>query len=239
MLADLISFWSKHRLARVGFSLLFGILLATVIADRTDAAQSPELCFQTETGLNVPCPRRLTQAELDAALAAERRFQQGVDDYIRQYGPHRRLEAERFVRMQLAAEAAQVRTRPALPSAVRPAPTAPPTSPAVPPASSGSGLQPRTVQAYFAWGMALGPKNTRNPRCFSNIFSVTYQSAPNGNGDAGRAEAEAGRLASVFRQKCERLGRMDPGTPLATIGLPGVPFSAPYITAEDYRVTLP
>ena len=108
-----------------------------------------------------------------------------------------------------------------------------------PSASGGDGLQPRTVQAYFAWGMALGPNNTRNPRCFSNIFSITYMSDPNGWGDGGRAEAEAGRLASVFRQKCERLGRMDPGTPLAQIGLPGVPFSAPYITAEDYQVSLP
>jgi hypothetical protein len=105
--------------------------------------------------------------------------------------------------------------------------------------ANGTGLERRTVQAYFAWGMALGPTNTRNPRCFSNIFSITYQSAPNGFGDAGRAEAEAGQLASVFRQKCERLGRMDPGTPLPFIGLPGVPFSAPYITAEDYQVTLP
>lgn len=134
----------------------------------------------------------------------------------------------------------QVPTRSAAPPPVRPAPTAPATRPAAPPASfSGSGLQPRTVQAYFAWGMALRPNNTRNPRCFSNTFSITYQSAPNGAGDSGRAEAEAGRLASVFRQKCERLGRMDPGTPLAVIGLPGVPFSAPYITAEDYQVTLP
>ena len=107
MLADLTSTWSKHRLAGVGFTLLFGVLLATGIASRTGAAQSPELCFNTETGLNVPCPRRMTQAELDATLAAERRFQQGVDDYIRQHGPHRRAEAERFVRMQQAAELAR------------------------------------------------------------------------------------------------------------------------------------
>lgn len=122
-----------------------------------------------------------------------------------------------------------------------PAAPAPASRPAPLPANGGGDydLQPRTVQAYFVWGMALQPNSTRNPRCFSNIFSITYQSAANGSGDSGRAQAEAGRLASLFREKCERLGRMDPGTPPAEIGLPGVPFSAPYITAEDYQVTLP
>ena len=42
-----------------------------------------------------------------AEIAAERLFQEKVDAYIRQHGPHRRAEAERFVRMQVAAAAAR------------------------------------------------------------------------------------------------------------------------------------
>ncbi len=197
--------------------------------------------------------QQLAQIQADAEAKAVRDRQDAAAKA--EAGRQARAQAQAQALGQARAEAAQAQqaARPvqqAQAPTVRPVPTPPaPASPAArTPAArtsaavmgnGGSALQPRTVQAYFAWGMALGPNNTRNPRCFSNLFSITYQSDPNGWGDAGRAAAEADPWASVFRQKCERLGRMDPGTPPAQIALPGVPFSYPNITAEDYRVMIP
>lgn len=100
-------------------------------------------------------------------------------------------------------------------------------------------LQNRTVRAYFVTGLEPTPGDTRNPLCYSNVFSVTFPWDPKGWGNAGRGAEATAKYAPIFREKCAKLGKVSGPMPAANIEgvTTGWPFPPPHPT--DRRVTLP
>jgi hypothetical protein len=100
-------------------------------------------------------------------------------------------------------------------------------------------LTNKAVQVYFLVGMVPTEKNTRNPMCYSNTFSVTIPFNPRGWGNNGRLLEVIEPMFETFRAKCARLGTVS-GT--VSYGASdniasGFPRSTPH--AEDYTVMMP
>lgn len=112
----------------------------------------------------------------------------------------------------------------------QPAPAQPPRPAAAP--------QRKAYRAYFVAGMDPTPSDTRNPMCYSNVFTITLEVEPNGWGMAGRAEAAMKPYESSFLAKCARLGRLSSG--LATGNVEGITSGWPYSPhPTDRRVQIP
>ncbi|QPQ55829.1 hypothetical protein IC614_04375 [Allosphingosinicella flava] len=101
-------------------------------------------------------------------------------------------------------------------------------------------LADKAVSVYFILGMVPTEKNTRNPMCYSNTFSVTIPFNPRGWGNNGRLLEVIQPMMETFRSKCAQLGSVVPGP--VNYGASdniasGFPRSAPH--AEDYTVVMP
>jgi hypothetical protein len=98
----------------------------------------------------------------------------------------------------------------------------------------------KRVQVYLRMGMQVTAKNTRNPVCYSNTFSVDIPFDPKGWGNPGRLQAALAPMMDTFSEKCARLGQPGLGPPSygASDNIGGsFPRATPH--AEDYVVTMP
>lgn len=104
--------------------------------------------------------------------------------------------------------------------------------------AADDGMRSHTTHAYFQTGLVPTAENTRNPRCYSTPFNITF-TYDGTFVDGERAQAAAAEYVELFLAKCSQLGRVDSGTPLANIEdlTSGWPY--PALHAEDKQVLIP
>lgn len=104
--------------------------------------------------------------------------------------------------------------------------------------TAGASLAKGSANAYFVVGMRPGDRNTRNPMCYSTVFSISFERDPNGWGDNGRAMAAMKPYEGAFLQKCSRNGQVDGVVNPAIEGVSsGFPRPTPH--REDTVVNIP
>ncbi|MXO48112.1 hypothetical protein GRI69_07570 [Erythrobacter vulgaris] len=79
--------------------------------------------------------------------------------------------------------------------------------------SQSSGLASKSVRVWLAVGMEATDRNTINPSCYSNTFTVDVEWDPKGWGNHGRVADAVAPLKSAFIAKCSQHGKPTSSSP--------------------------